>query len=219
MMVSYRLDGLLSFNSGMHSFAVNDSKTSTLKIPFINTLKVPSEDLIVETSGALSGVVGVAASDSNGSTVTLEVDPKMATDIGAAGTLRLSSPLEQKTADTRVILYLDPPARLSPRTLRFRETDDGEFVSSAVLRVKAESGEAEKKTSAQTAYFEATLAGKKLRVSTKQLGNGIFRLELKIPSKVHKSLLELERPATSMKWSAMAYDKRFSGQCFVTFSR
>jgi hypothetical protein len=182
--LAYEIDGMLCFTNEMRLLAIGQ-ESANFRIPFLSTLPTPVSELTVTVDGALEGVKGQVTSTERGNEIVITVSPDTASPQGAPGRIALHDPKTGVSDSLNVILVKKDSVKVSPHTLRFRSTPDGDYVASGILHLDASESDSikteNKAESAPSVFCEAYIESHRIEVSIRRVSDEVHRIKLQLP--------------------------------------
>lgn len=209
--IRYDITGMLSFVDRHASFAVLQGEKRTLLIPFTATIPGGAESIAVDATGFLQGIRGSLVQIGDRRFVKIEVSSEDAAPEGVIGQLKLVSSDYNASDTIELVLFVENPIQISPRTIRFRRTEDG-LVATAILHFGEPKNNGKALTDDVPApiFCEVSLSDKKLDVQTQQLSRKVYRVKLALDDSEEslQKLIEKSKDTKEIIWEIVANNER-----------
>lgn len=209
--IRYDITGMLSFVDRHASFAVLQGEKRTLLIPFTATIPGGAESIAIDATGFLQGSRGSLVQIGDRRFVKIEVSSEDAAPEGVIGQLKLVSSDYNASDTIELVLFVENPIQISPRTIRFRRTEDG-LVATAILHFGEPKNNGKALTDDVPApiFCEVSLSDKKLDVQTQQLSRKVYRVKLALDDSEEslQKLIEKSKDTKEIIWEIVANNER-----------
>jgi len=176
VLVKYQLDGLMCFKDEIVMREISpEAPVQRFSVPFVLTSPVKPGHVKFRFTPHSEGMLAELTAHGDSYRVDVAVDPVFVT--ADESNVTLTAVNEHAGLRDTVVLSLisASPIKISPSRTVFQPTDSG-WEASSILRVESEkAGEALK----TEPYVEVRLDGEGIRVESKKLAEGIFRLKLR----------------------------------------
>lgn len=178
-------------------------------IPFIITDPITLESLQIEKDVFLEQIPITWGRNNESHVLEGRIDADIVPDEGLSGKITLRSSASKKKADVELIIRKATPVRLSPTVVRMSKNKQGtQWQGSAIVRIDRDEFDAEQ---LRNAIVDATVQDKAVKIETRDAGNGIYRLVLRLDIPPTEPDLKLE-PDAAVKVDVRVGKKSFSNE-------
>lgn len=216
--IRYNIEGMLCFVDRHASFAVRQDSERTILIPFVATIPGVPESVEIEGTGFISGVSGSLVQVNKKWFVEAKVSSEIAGPQGVVGELTLKAKKSQESDTISLVLFIEDMFQISPRTLRFRPSEDG-FEANGILHIsdpKTANRDRDAGTTQEEheenghAFCEAFLGNEKIDVETQRISKNVYRLKavFKGSEEAMRSEMEATEGANKISWNVIDNEKR-----------
>lgn len=215
VVLKYRLEGLFAYKSQMISVQFKkDASSAIAKIPFIFSLPVDIDSLESDLAPNIADAELEPIEEDGVHYLQLTAPIKSIPEQGLTVRLTTTEPIDGASDSAYVVLSPEVPVVITPRTVRFHQTESGSYVANAIVRLNGKEKEAE--TIAPTVSF----GSKSVPATVRKLSAGIFRVSLRLSGERRAELDRLTKESAkvlSAKWRVVGKHSTYEVRSPVSF--